>query len=145
MARKPSAKVVLARSGLTTLGLAIADGLLEVGRTIVEVADPPDSPLPPYPLGQGLPLQGGVIVYVDGKKVAGWSQRGTQPVKPRAAETPKGAVVAIVGYGFPGRFNEAGTLNSPAQPFLSPALDQTAPHIGEIVAGVTGPQLGRKP
>lgn len=141
MARKPSARVVLARSALTTLGVAVADGLLEVGRTIVEVADPPDSPDLPYPTGEGLPLQGGVLVYAEGKKVAGWSQRGLQPKKPRAAETPKGAVVAIVGFGFPGRFKEGGTVNDPASPFLSPALDQTAPHIGEIMAGVVGPEL----
>lgn len=128
MPRAPSKRVVLNRAALSRLELAIADGLLEAGRTIIETADPPDSPLEPYPTGEGLPLQGGVLVYVDGKKVAGWSKRGVQPKKPRAARTPKGSMIAIVGFGFPGRFNELKT------PFLSPAVDQVAPHVIPIVA-----------
>lgn len=145
MPRKPSTRVVLNRSALDRVDLAVADGLLEVGRTIVEVAHPPDSPLEPYPIGQGLVLQGGVLVYADGKKVAGWSQRGLQPKKPRAAVTPRGVITAIAGFGFPGRLVEGGTLDQPARPFLSPALDQTTPHIPGIMADVVGPELGSKP
>jgi hypothetical protein len=143
--RGPSKRVVLNRAAVTDLGLAVADGILEVGQQIIAAARPPDSPDPPFPTGQGLPLQGGVLVYVDGQKVAGWHQRGKQPRKPRAAKTPKGAIVGIVGYGFPGRFAETGTANSPAQPFLSPATDQVTPAIpGHLRTGVRK-RLGSRP
>jgi len=161
--RGPSKRVVLNRAAVTELGLAVADGIFEVGQQIIAVARPPDDPRvllrsagpkhrwyhvdesEPEGTGKGLPLQGGVLVYVDGQKVAGWHQRGKQPKKPRAAKTPKGAIVAIVGYGFPGRFAEIGTANSPAQPFLSPAADQVTPAIpGHLRTGVRK-RLGSRP
>jgi hypothetical protein len=145
MPRKPSKRVRIAREKLTAVGLAVADGLLEVGRTIIEVADPPDSPLEPYPTGQGLVLQGGVLVFVHGEKVAGWSQRGLQPKTPRpSAGTPaeeRKAIVALVGWGFPGRLVQMGTLDTPAQPFGTTAFDQVAPHAKEIIRDQVAPAL----
>lgn len=144
MARGPTKRVRLAREALTAVGVAVADGLLEVGRTIVETTRPPDSPLEPYPLGQGLPLQGGVLVYLHGQKVAGWSQRGLQPKKPRNGATPKDAIVALVGFGFPGGLKEGGTLHDPPHPFLSPATDEVTPHIPAILAEIVGPALAKQ-
>lgn len=147
MARKPSAKVVLNRAALTNVGRAIADGFLEVGQTIVEVAaeDAPDSPHDPYPIGEGLPKQGGVLVYVKGQKVAGWSTRGTQPrIDRRTADTKQG-ITAIAGFGFPGRFAEFGTAHHGAQPFLTPALDRVAPRVVEIMRPIVMDRLGRRP
>lgn len=146
MPRKPSAKVVLNRAKVHAVMLAIADGMEEVGRTIIEVAseNAPDSPYDPFPVGEGLPKQGGVLTYVDGQKVGGWSTRGTQPKKPRAADVKRG-VTAVVGFGFPGRFAEFGTVKHGPQPFLAPARDSVLPHAGEIMASVVKPALDRMP
>lgn len=131
MARKPSSRVVLARAGLDELRLAVADGLLEVGQTIVETADPPDA----TPYGEGLVTHGGVLVYADRKKVAGWSQRGTQPKKPRAARLGRG-ITLLVGWGFPGRFQEFGTVHHRAQPFATPAAQEVMAQAGAIMAPI---------
>jgi hypothetical protein len=146
MPRKPSARVVLNRSKVHAVMLAVADGLHEVGRTIIEVASEtaPDSPYDPFPTGEGLPKQGGVLTYVDGQKVAGWSTRGTQPAKPRAANVKRG-ITAVVGFGFPGRFAELGTVRHGAQPFLAPARDSVVPHMSGIMADVVKPALARLP
>lgn len=143
MPRKPSAKVVLARGALSEVVLAIADGMAEAGRTIIETAHAPDSPLLPYPTGEGLPKQGGVLTFVDGKKVSGWSQRGVQPKKPRAAQPGKGATT-IVGWGFPARFVDRGTIRTPAQPFAEAARDAVAPIIPAIIGRVSRPKIGGK-
>jgi hypothetical protein len=144
VARRPSARVVLNRQQVDHVKLAIADGLFEVGQQIIEVAaaNAPDSPYDPYPLGEGLVKQGGVLAYVDGKKVAGWSQRGTQPKKPRALRSSRKAVQVAAGYGFPGLFVELGTVRSRAQPFLTPAMNQVAPQIPLIMERVVRPKLG---
>jgi len=146
MARKASARVVLNRSRLTDVGLAIADGVAELGRTIVEVAaeQAPDSPYDPYPTGEGLPKQGGVLVYVGGEKVHGWSQRGGQPGKPRAlrAKVRGSSVLMVAGFGFPGRFAELGTIDTPAQPFLSPASAEVLPHAADIIGTISRPKIG---
>lgn len=135
MARKPSARVVLNRKALTAIGEAVADGFMELGRTIVEVASDraPDSPLDPYPTGEGLPKQGGVIVYLHGKKVDGWSTRGTQPRIDRRTADTKAGITAVVGFGFPGRLAETGTVDTPAQPFLTPTAHEVAPHAADII------------
>lgn len=142
MPRKPSARVVLNRSKLHEVTLAVADGLFEVGRTIEEIASEqaPDSPYDPYPTGEGLPKQGGVIAEVDGQKVAGWSRRGSQPKKPRAARGGKGALV-IVGFGFPGRFAHNGTVRHGGDPFLASARDQVVPHAIDIMRPIVEPKL----
>lgn len=142
MARKPSAKVVLNRAALLSLGQHVADGMSEAGRTVIETARPPDSPYMPYPTGEGLPRQGGTLTYVHGQKVAGWSLRGVQPKKPRSVDVRAG-LVCVVGFGFPGRFAETGTVHSRPQPFLSPARDQVAPHIPEIIGRWTRPIVNR--
>jgi len=54
-------------------------------------------------------------------------------------------IQAIVGYGFPGRFQEFGTVNQPARPFLSPAAQQVLPNAGSIMASVVRPALAKLP
>ena len=138
-------RMALNQSRLDDVVLVVADGLFEAGRTIVELAAEraPDSPYDPYPTGEGLPKQGGVLVYAGNKKTHGWSIRGDQPKKPRAVRdtTKRHSVVAVVGFGFPARFNEAGTIRQPARPFFTPAAREVQPHIPEIVGDVTRPRL----
>lgn len=147
MARKPSARVVLNRSALTQVGLAVADGFLEVGQTIVEIAsaDAPDSPYDPYPTGEGLPKQGGVLVWHQGQKVAGWSTRGTQPKIDRRTTDRRAGITAVAGFGFPARFAEFGTANHPAQPFFTPAARQVQARLMEIMKPVVSDRLSRIP
>lgn len=139
-------KMVVNRAAIDEVTLAMADGLFALGKAIVEEASgrAPDSPYDPYPKGEGLPKQGGVLAYVNGKKVAGWSLTGKQPKPPRAARVSKGrGVVVIVGWGFPGRFQEFGTVRHGAQPFFTPAVDATLPRATGIMAPIIGPKLPR--
>jgi hypothetical protein len=144
--RGVSAKVRLKKAALDDVTFIVADGLHEAGRVIEEIAsaNAPDSPYEPYPTGEGLPKQGGVLTYVGNAKVDGWSRRGSQPAKPRAvrATTKAHSVVTIVGFGFPGRLAELGTVRTPAQPFLAPARDQLGVQgVINIVGDVTRPRL----
>jgi HK97 gp10 family phage protein len=135
-------KVVLNRSRLDQVTLAVADGLFAVGKQIIDTARPADSPYEPFPTGEGLPLQGGVLAYVNGKKVAGYGLDGRQPRAPRAARVSRGrGVEVIVGWGFPARFNEFGTVKMAAQPFFTPAELAVLPQTNAILAEVTGPKL----
>jgi len=139
----------LNQSRLDDVTLIVADGLFEAGKQIIELASSraPDSPYDPYPAGEGLPRQGGVLVYVGNKKTHGWSLRGDQPVKPRSARltTKLHSVVALVGFGFPARFAEGGTIRERARPFLTPSANEIAPRIPEIVGDVTRPRLAAAP
>jgi hypothetical protein len=148
-ARGVSAKVKLNKAALDDVTFAVADGLFEAGKVIIEMAsaNAPDSPYDPYPTGEGLPKQGGVLAYVGSQKVDGWSTRGPQPKKPRSARLAVKAhsVVVLAGFGFPGRFVEAGTARTPAQPFLAPARDRLGVQgVVNIVGDVAGPKIGRK-
>lgn len=138
MARKPSAKVVLNRANLDKLRRAWAEGVEEIVHTFVEVAEPPDA----APFGQGLVTQGGWLVYVDGKKVGGGSLEGTQPKKPRAAQTSKG-IVGVAGFGFPGRFQNEGTVNMAPNPFATRALMQTVAVAPDVFKEIVGPLVRR--
>lgn len=140
MARKPSTRVVLNRAALAELDLALAEGVEEIVRTVIEVANPPDA----TPFGVGLVTQGGWLVYVGSKKVGGGSLVGLQPKKPRAFRVAgTEGIVAIAGFGFPGRFQETGTTNQPARPFLTPAMLEVASAAPEIMRSVVGPRLRR--
>lgn len=144
--RGVSKRVVLRREALSAVTRIVAEGLHESGRVIVEQAsaDAPDSPLDPYPTGEGLPKQGGVLTYVGSDKVDGWSIRGPQPNKPRALRPllKKHSVTTAAGFGFPARFAEMGTIDTPTQPFLRPTFDRIAPAVPKIVGKITRPLLG---
>ena len=118
MARKPSARVVLNRSRMARVHLGLADGVGAVAAEIIEVANPPDA----TPYGVGLVQGGGWLLYKGDKKLAGAGLDGRQPKKPRSLRV-RGTtlIVAIAGFGFPGRFQELGTVQAGAQPFLVPA------------------------
>lgn len=138
MARKPSARVVLNRSKLDVVHLAIADGVEAIARTIVTITHPPDA----TPYGQGLVTEGGWLVYSGPDKVAGGSLTGNQPKKPRALQVQgTTGIVGIAGFGFPGRFQEVGTARQPARPFLMPSGVQVAAAAPGILRQVVGAKL----
>lgn len=140
MARKNS-RLVLNRSRLDEVSLAVADGFGALAEAIVRNAKPPDA----APFGEGLVKRGGWLVYVGAKKVGGGGLDGRQPKKPRALKVKQHGIVAIAGFGFPGRFQEFGTIHHRAQPFLSPAADRTVPRATQIMAPVVGARLkGRR-
>lgn len=138
----------LNQSRLKQIPLAVAKGMEQFGIAIAEdfAKRAADSPFEPYPIHEGLPRQVGVLVYVDNKKVFGWSRRGDQPKKPKAAReaTKALSVVMLVGVGFPGRFAEYGTIHSRPHPAFTPARDAVAPHGARIVAAVTKPIIGTR-
>lgn len=135
-----NSRVIMNRSIADAIALAVADGLLEVGRTIIETADPPDAP----PYGQGLVQQGGAIAFVKGKKVGDSAtfSGGKATAKPRAAKVNDAPVVVIVGWGFPARFVEFGTVKMAAEPFFVPARDAVAPSAAAIAAPIIRNALG---
>lgn len=142
MARGPSKRVVIAREKLDPVIRVIADGLFEVGKAIVEAADPPDA----TPYGEGLVRNGGVLAYVGPDKVAGFGLDGKQPRKPRSLATRgRQGIVVVAGFGFPGRFNEFGTIHNTPNPFLSPAADSVLPRAAGIVEQTVRPALTRLP
>jgi hypothetical protein len=122
MARRRSARVTYNRRTHSALRLGLADGLLQVAEVIVQVADPPDA----TPFGEGLVTTGAAGAWVDGRKVGGSSP------KPRHS-IPRTGVAAIAGFGFPGRFQELGTIHQAPQPFLMPAVDAVVPNTGAIM------------
>lgn len=144
--RGVSAKVRLRKAALDDVTFIVADGMFEAGKVIAERAgaNSADSPYEPYPTGEGLPKQWGVLTYVGNQKVDGWSIRGAQPVKPRALRliTKAHSVVTAVGGGFPARFNEAGTIKMPPHPALAPARDAVGvAGVANIVGDVVRPRL----
>lgn len=143
MARGPSARVVLNRSRLDRVHLALATGIYQVAKEVLRAAHPPDA----TPYGSGLVTNGGVLLYRGRAKLAGFGLDGRQPRPPRAAKVSAdpNLTQAIVGYGFPGRFQEIGTLRQPANPFLTPAARGVLPLAGQIMAGVVRPALAKMP
>lgn len=140
MARKPSARVVLNRSKMSEIGLAVGDGLEAVVRAVVEEAKPPDA----TPYGDGLVTSGGWLVYRGPDKIAGGSLSGKQPKKPRSFRVRgRTAIQAIAGFGFPGRFQEIGTQHHPAQPFLWPSWLGVEPRLGQYMAPAVKAHLAR--
>lgn len=139
MANKPSVRVVLNRSAMSKIELAVADGVYAVGLAMLAAADPPDA----TPYGVGLVRNGGVLGFIGRKKIAGFGLDGRQPTKPRAVRLIDRRTQVVVGFGFPGRFQELGTIRQPARPFLAPVVEQVAPSAPSIMARVVGPRLRR--
>lgn len=140
------ARMELNKSAFDVVAVAVADGLFEAAKGIIldAGANAPDSPYDPYPLGEGLPKQGGVLGYIGNKKTHGWSIRGDQPKKPRSLRVvaKEHFVVIAAGFGFPARFADRGTVRTPAQPFLGPAFDRGTPGIPAVVAEIARPKIG---
>lgn len=120
MARKASARTVLNRKALNDIAGALADGMGMLGAAVIERADPPDA----EPFGKGLVTTGDWGVWAGTKKVLG------SATKPRTERLSRTGLTMLVGFGFPGRFQEKGTINHPAQPFLTPAVMAEFPDAG---------------
>jgi hypothetical protein len=115
------------------LMVAVADGLMEMARRIGEeaAAHAADSPtyinesgqrVPQPAAGYGLPSNWGVMGWTFGNLIEARKATGSERLtKPRALKLQRDSVQAIVGFGFPARFNELGTQDQPARPFLGPA------------------------
>lgn len=118
-----TSRIVLNYRKLAEINAAFVDGVFEVGKAIIENANPPDA----SPYGVGLVTQGGVIVWHDTKMVKAWSLSGQKPKKPKKFRVgaERGNIVGVAGFDHPGRFQEFGTVHHRAQPFLTPALNET--------------------
>lgn len=128
-------RVVINRQALAELDLAIAEGFEAMAQEALARADVPDA----APFGVGLVQEGGYISYVDGKRIG-----GTPGVKkPRAMKVRGRGVVVGVGFSFPARFNETGTVSQPARPFLTPAVMAVAPDAARYLAPAVKARLGK--
>lgn len=105
-------RVELARGRINAFDLDLARGLESIALHILEKTKPPDA----TPFGEGLVDAGCFISYMDGKRIGGDADK-----KPKAMRVGKGAVVAV-GYPFPARFQEWGTVRQPSRPFFTPAV-----------------------
>lgn len=105
------------RRALDAIAGSFADAMGDMGQAIIDVAKPPDA----TPFGQGLVTSGGWGVWAGTKKVGGEAQR------PKGLRVSRAEVTLFVGFGFPGRFQETGTVHQPARPFLTPAAVQILP------------------
>jgi hypothetical protein len=129
MARRT--RVVLNRAALDTITLGLADGLGEVALRMLHATHPPDE----TPFGEGLVDHGATAVWVNGKKIGGDAD------KPRALRLDKPGVTAIVGFGFPGRFQEVGTVHQPARPFLTPGVFLVEPEADVVLSAASRKRL----
>ncbi len=139
----PSSRVVLNKAALDQTQRAIGEGVKLIARSIAEQAASraPDA----TPFGVGLVDQWGVLVYVNGKKIDDASGDGSTVKKPRGARTSKtGGLEAFVGFGFPGRFQETGTVNHAAQPFFTPAVMGVLPSAQTLMRAAAAQHLPRK-
>lgn len=118
MPSKINSTTRLNRAALDQARGAFVDAMAELGAQTIATAEPnvPDA----TPIGVGLVTTGDWGVWVGGRKVAGTAR------KPRGARLKKG-IALLVGYDFPGRFLETGTVKMAAEPFLTPAMMATLP------------------
>lgn len=119
MARKVNVRTVLNRQALDQMRAGWVDGFEDLALEVLAYADVPDAD----PQDIGLVERGGWGIWADGKKVAGPGN------KPRGLRVKRYVVVMAVGYGFPGRFQETGTVNQPPNPFVTPAFLMMATHM----------------
>jgi HK97 gp10 family phage protein len=117
MARRISTRTVINRKALDAISAGWADGFEEMGQAVIDTARPPDA----TPYGEGLVTSGDWGVWAYGKKVGGTA------AKPRNSGVGKDRVTLLVGYGFPARFQEFGTVHHAPQTFLTPAMNEVIP------------------
>ena len=137
MARAYKSRVEFNRKAFAALELAEADALHDVARVVLQVVDVPDAP----PFGQGLREGGGAITYLGKKKVAATQIGGRDVSKPRTLRLKVDEVVTAVGFGFPGRFVELGTVDAPANPFLTRAVASVLPDAEVIISKTVAKRL----
>jgi len=139
MARKVSARVELNLAALNQVQQALAKGLLALAESIGRDAS---SIVAVSADTWHIRDHWGAAAYVDGKKVGDVSADGSATAKPRAFRAPKG-LSAIVGFDFPARFHEVGTVDTRAAPFLSPAAARGASRAGPTIAAGAKPFMPR--
>lgn len=135
---KGQAKVVINRAAVSEIDMAMVRGLELLAVKVLQVVEPPDAASGTWSIdgssgprteGIGLVDRGGFLSYVDGKRVGG---------DPEVRRKPRGFLVrgrgvsVAVGFGFPGRFNELGTIHQPPRPFLTPAVIQVVQDQGAV-------------
>lgn len=124
-----TSRVVLNRKAFAEIDLAIADGLFAVAEEVLSVVRVPDAP----PYGEGLIQGGGAVAVLGGKKVNGTTIAGRQVQKPRGERVGTTEAVTFVGFGFPARFVELGTVDTHANPFLTQAVMQVVGGDADVV------------
>lgn len=134
---KQTTRVVLNRKAFAEITLATADGLFELAKAIVENAHPSDAP----PYGKGLVEGGGAVAWAGKKKVNGTTIGGKQISKPRSLKLDATQATAIAGFGFPARFLELGTVDTAAEPFLTPAVFATVGSAEVIISSAMARRL----
>lgn len=132
MARRISSRTVVNRKALAAISAGFVDGMEAMGRRFVEVVDPPDA----TPFGEGLVTTPDWGVWANGKKVAGTA------TKPRRVKVKQG-ITLIAGEGFPGRFQEFGTITNPAQPHVTPAMNEVLPGAVDFLKPAVRAKLAR--
>jgi len=135
MARRVGAKTILNRKCLSAISEGLADGLESVGTATIENTEPPDA----EPFGEGLVTTGDWGLWLGTKKVGGTA------TKPRSVKLGSEGLTLVVGYGFPGRFQEFGTIHQPARPFLTPAMLETLPTIPDYLSPAVKAKLAGVP
>jgi hypothetical protein len=119
MARR--SRVEINRAAVDEVLGGFADGIFDIVRAAGTVAEQLAPDATPY--GEGLVDRIGAAVWVKGRKTHQWSSSGATPDKPRDLRVrSEGEIVGVVGAGFPGMFQELGTVHHGAQPFLTPAV-----------------------
>lgn len=119
--RKVTARTVLNKQALNAIAQGFAEGMGALGQAIIEITTPPDA----EPFGEGLVTTGDWGVWAGTKKVGGTASR------PRGVKLSKTGITLIAGYGFPGRFQELGTIHQPARPFFTPSVVEEIPQTEE--------------
>ena len=133
--RKVTARTVLNRRALSAVREGEVAGMEEVGQRFREVIRPPDA----APYGKGLIQTPDYGVWIGGKKVAGTA------TKPRSVKVRQRGAVLIAGEGFPGRFQELGTVHNPPQPHVTPAMLEVLPGAGGYIKPAVRNRLARLP
>lgn len=150
--RAPSAKllarrgaqVVMNKAALDAAQLGIADGAEELGRAILADAKAHAPDAPPY--GQGLIESGVTAVWALGKLVAGDTSKAASKNKPRGMKVPKDQIVMFVGFEAPhAHLLELGTINMPAQPFLTPSFNRHISGAERFVVPAMGKRIKAVP
>lgn len=110
------------RAALDEVEAGLADGVFDIARAIVRVAESRAPDATPY--GEGLVDRGGAALWVRGKKThESTTGDGRRVDKPRSLRVrTAGTIVGAAGFGFPAMFQEFGTVHHGAQPFFTPAV-----------------------
>jgi hypothetical protein len=130
MARKVSSRTVVNYKALSAINRGFVDGMAALGATVIANANPPDA----APYGEGLVTTGDWGVWAGTRKAAGTA------TKPRAVRLSRTGITLVAGFGFPGRYQELGTIRQPARPFLTPRVLEELPAVNDHL----GPPVRRE-